>query len=90
MYRKTPKGGAGRGEGGGIKWPLTELIVHFNKHQGTIIILGDKIITVVQLFCLISATLFHGFTSYRILVQYDTMSDLIILLGQCDLYFMVQ
>ena len=25
-----------------------------------------------------------------ILVQYDTMSDLIILLGQCDLYFFVQ
>ena len=26
----------------------------------------------------------------RILFQYDTMSDLIILLGQCDIYFMVQ
>ena len=25
----------------------------------------------------------------RILVQYDIMSDLIILLGQCDLYYMI-
>ena len=44
MYRKTPQG-KGKGVGERLKWPLTELIVHFNLHQGTIITLGNKIIT---------------------------------------------
>ena len=104
-----------------------------NDSMGDLIILIDHydLYFMVQWFCLISPTLFDGFTTYLgycfnvtlwvtssylqvimihgsvillnssntiwwiyiilwILVQYDTMSELIVLIGQCDLYFMVQ
>ena len=38
----------------------------------------------------ISNTVLWIYTIHKMLVQYDTMSELIVLIGQCDLYFMVQ
>ena len=44
-----------------------------------------------QWFCLISWRLFNGWTSnFWKMSQYDTMFDLKISVGHCDLYFMVQ
>ena len=38
----------------------------------------------------ISNTILWIYIILKMLVQYDTMSELIVLIGQCDLYFMVQ
>ena len=37
-----------------------------------------------------SNTILWIYIILKMLVQYDTMSELILLIGQCDLYFMVQ
>ena len=38
----------------------------------------------------ISNTILLIYIILKMLVQYDTMSELIVLIGQCDLYIMVQ
>ena len=50
--------------------------------------MGDFIL--LEDFLNISNTILWIYIILKILVQHDSMSELIVLIGQCDLYFMVQ